>query len=223
MPPVILVPVTAPLEEEFRIRPSAVFCPTRPPVVLLPATLPENEQFSIVPAFHPARPPAASQVLEALTVPLTFKSSMRASFCTRWNNPARESPSDRLRPLMVWPFPWNVPPKLAMGENATPSSDTSASSSTVKPSDHVSSLQLSESVKRSSADETEMVFSSSSAASAVTGSASSRLRTRSKERSFFAQLNMTLFLPSALFRSNFRRPMVIGISAVRWGIVSRRV
>ena len=110
-----------------------------------------------------------------------------------------------------------------MGENATPSSDTSASSSTVNPSDHVSSLQLSDSAIRSSAVEIETVFSSSSAASAVMGSASSRLRTRSKERSFFAQLNMTLFLPSALFRSNFRRPMVIGIAAVRWGIVSRRV
>ena len=83
------------------MKPLAVFSPTIPPVVLLPETLPENEQFSISPSLRPARPPAASQALDAFTLPLTFKSSMRAPSCTRWKSPATESPSVRLKPLMV--------------------------------------------------------------------------------------------------------------------------
>ena len=100
-PPVMRLPVTAPLELDIAMTPEAVFSPTRPPTIALPATLPENEQRRISPAFRPARPPAASQEEEAFTVPLTFKFSILAPSCTRWKRPASDNPSLRLRPLMV--------------------------------------------------------------------------------------------------------------------------
>ena len=89
--------------------------PTMPPTpavlpVLVDKTLPVNAQFSIfVPVcVLPTIPPTLAEVLEI--VPSTFKFRIVAPF----TNP--NSPLDPLNPLIVCPFPSNVPAKASAGK-----------------------------------------------------------------------------------------------------------
>ena len=90
MPPVFLLPYTAPVAVQLLTLPSIWFRPTMAPVFTRPLTVPVKLHERMVPSLTPAMPPAASLLPCISTVPDTFRFLTTPLSCTEANSPALE-------------------------------------------------------------------------------------------------------------------------------------
>ena len=97
-----------------------------------------------------ASPPGA-------TVPLTVRFLMIPVAHSSPKRPAGVTCSVMCRPLIMWPLPSKIPPKVGMGKKSASSKERSAFRITSFPTDQVSRRQFSASSRRSSASLIYMV------------------------------------------------------------------